>query len=373
MLNFLLYFYAFWVTGYVVAVLYIRHLWKSIAGWHQPIESCPTISVLIPVKNEAENLPLLLTDLARQAYPSESFEVIVINDHSTDDTETVFNTLALPASFKFINLQNGSSKKAALTLGVSEAKFNWIATTDGDCRVSGNWLRAFTEVADNQTVLAAAPVAFWPVQSFFDEMQAVEFASLIATAAAGVAAGQPSMANGANLFYNKAAYLSVGGFAGNKQIASGDDVFLLHSLSQKYPRGIRFVKSKEATVHTKPSKSLASFARQRLRWAAKWKHYKQASAKGLALTVFGVHAAWLSLPLLAWLGVLPLWFLVIAFVTKAGAEGLLLRRVLIDTGQKFYIKAFLCWQLLYSLYAVGFGLAANFVSSVHWKGQKQNT
>src|SRR5690606_26866381 len=122
-------------------------------------------------------------------------------------------------------------KKAAIETGIELAQGTWIACTDGDCRLSPLWLHSFSQmIYDRQPKFISGPVLYHPVQTLWQQVQALEFSALIGMGAASIGLQNPTMCNGANLAYEKDAFLLVNGFAGNEQVPSGDDEFLLHKI-----------------------------------------------------------------------------------------------------------------------------------------------
>ncbi len=100
---------------------------------------------------------------------------------------------------------------------------------------------------------------------FFDHLQAIEFAGLAGTSGATLVTGRPTVCNGANLAYRKAAFEEAGAYAGNLHIASGDDEFLMRSL---LPAIRRTPVCSARVATTQAASTLRAFFRQRLRWAA---------------------------------------------------------------------------------------------------------
>ena len=91
--------------------------------------------------------------------------------------------------------------------------------------------------------------------------------------AAVVSKKQMTMCNGANMAYERAAFYEVGGFAGIDNIASGDDMLLMHKIYKRYPDRVLFLKSKNAIVKTEPVHTIKQFFNQRIRWASKADKY----------------------------------------------------------------------------------------------------
>ena len=89
----------------------------------------------------------------------------------------------------------------------------------------------------------------------------------------------------ANLAFRKSAFVEVDGYAGNMDIPSGDDEFLMRKISGRFPGSIRFLNSADAVVSTRPQESVGAFFAQRLRWAAKWKYNPSVSTVALAFFI----------------------------------------------------------------------------------------
>jgi cellulose synthase/poly-beta-1,6-N-acetylglucosamine synthase-like glycosyltransferase len=200
-----------------------------------PFAKLSAISVLVPFRNEAENLPALLKALAAQTFPKSQLELLLIDDHSTDGGAELAANLAhqLGLNCRVLPLANGRPglppyKKGAITLGVEAATNPLIACTDADCLPHPQWLaRMATPFALNAHLqMLCGPVAIaLPLKSknIFYHFQQTEFAMLVGLGAASLALHCPAMCNGANLAYRHQAFLDVKGYAGNEHQPSGDD------------------------------------------------------------------------------------------------------------------------------------------------------
>jgi cellulose synthase/poly-beta-1,6-N-acetylglucosamine synthase-like glycosyltransferase len=335
----------------------------------------PQLSVLIAARNEATNLPNLLADLQSQTLPPAAFEVIVIDDHSTDDTAAVTTNAARTSAFQLRLLRLAdlpgsarSGKKAALEAAIAVAQAPWIVCTDADCRVQPNWLAAHQQAHDLEAHFVSGPVVLTG-QGPLAALQGLELAGLVASGAAGILLGAPTMCNGANLSYCRASFLAVGGYAGNAQVASGDDEFLLHKLHAAFPGGIRFLQDPQATVRTAAQPTLRQLLRQRVRWASKWQHYQAAAPRQLAVLVLAANVALAggAVALLVQPNLAP--WVAAAWTMKLGADLLFLTPVL----QFFRRVRWLAWvpvlQLAYAPYALLVGLAG-LRGGYEWKGRQ---
>ena len=284
-------------------LLYIAWIGRCLWAWRQlpdlkmPAGFTPRtfITVVVPVRNEENSILLLLQDFATLRYPMELFEILVIDDHSEDGTATQVQEYAVnsPYRLRHLDLRRYSGrrgKKAALQTGVEEAQGEWMVCTDGDCRVNPDWLALMgwqAEVGEGHFL--SGPVHFHPAGNWFQKIQQVEFAALIGIGAASIYLGRPNMCNGANVGFRKNTFAEVGGYDGNEQVASGDDEFLMHKIFERYPRGVRFLKSRSASVRTEAMRTGRSFLQQRVRWASKWPHYRRKDVKLVAFLVFWVN------------------------------------------------------------------------------------
>jgi poly-beta-1,6-N-acetyl-D-glucosamine synthase len=216
-----------------------------IIGWNKSIRASESsrsapeefISVIIPVRNEAKQMERLLVNLAKQHYTN--FEVIIMDDHSSDDTLKIIRSYPMPQLS--VHTNSGQGKKQAITEGVKRSAGQLIVTTDADCSFHPDWLKTMNRYFQDKKVLFLfGGVRIYDTPNFFTKMQAVEFASLIGSAAATAAFNIPTMCNGANLAYRKHVFEEVKGYEGNVHVPSGDDEFLMRKIHKKFPEGILF-------------------------------------------------------------------------------------------------------------------------------------
>jgi cellulose synthase/poly-beta-1,6-N-acetylglucosamine synthase-like glycosyltransferase len=333
----------------------------------------PLFSVLIAARNEAENLPQLLRDLAAQTLPAAHFEVLIADDHSTDATAALVTAAAQDTTFtlRLIELPAAQTgKKAALLTALHAACAPWLVCTDADCRLSPGWLAAYAALLHRQPQanFISGPVLLTGPDSLFMTLMGLEFAGLVGVGAACLARRQPTMCNGANLAYRRAAFEAVGGFADNAHLASGDDEFLLHKIHAAFPGTTHFLTDAAAIARTAAPDSLRALLRQRVRWASKWRHYQSAASRNLALLVLGANVALAAgaVALLKW-PELWLWVLV-AWLLKLGGDAWLLSPVLQFFGRRKWLWGLLPLQLLYAPYALVVG-AAGWRGGYEWKGR----
>ncbi|MBD2720548.1 glycosyltransferase [Hymenobacter armeniacus] len=336
-------------------------------------DPAPLFSVLIAARNEAATLPQLLQDLAAQTLPVAAFEVLIADDHSTDATAALVTAAAAESKFRLrlVSLAEGQTgKKAALQAALQTARAPWLVCTDADCRLGPHWLAAYAAVLQRQPQanFISGPVLLTGPATFFNDLMGLEFAGLVGVGGACLARQQPTMCNGANLAYRRAAFEAVGGFADNAHLASGDDEFLLHNIHRAFPGTALFLADAAAVVRTAAPPTLRALLRQRVRWASKWRYYQSPASRRLAVLVLGANVA-LAAGVgvgLAWPALWP-WVLA-AWGLKLGADAWFLAPVLRFLGRQKWLWLLLPLQVLYAPYALAVGVAG-LRGGYQWKGR----
>lgn len=359
------------LTAYLCMLVVLLAGWVRIRRLPMPPRTGnpPGVSVIVAFRNEASNLESLVRDLSSSAFPADRFEVILVDDHSEDNSrEVVRQVMGDRKNIRLLELPEGlQGKKPALRMGISESRFEIIATTDADCRLSKNWLTCVASFFEEErTKLLLGPVKLSDDGTFFGQLQVLEFVSVAGTTAATLGLGHPVMANGANLAFRKKTFNEVGGYEDNLVVASGDDEFLLRKIYQRYPDGIRYLNYYEAAVTTLPQPDLKSFVYQRMRWAGKWRHNSDPVARGMAAFVLFAQISFLTL-LVSNLNQPNATLVLVAL--KIFLEGVLLAWMSRFLERKFNGWSFLLMQLFYPVYVLVIGLGSTFLP-YHWKGRR---
>ncbi|MCS6823876.1 MAG: glycosyltransferase [Cytophagaceae bacterium] len=354
-----------------------------IAGWIKTKKTIPLrklsntkISVIIPVRNEAENLPKLLNDLNEQTYPFENFEVIVIDDHSEDDTLEILHSFqsrsryALRVYALTEEKKYNSFKKSAIHMAIEKSQGELIVTTDGDCRVNKEWLKTIEEhyVATGASFLVGSVSFIDTPDNLFTRMQIMEHASITGTTCGCIAWHRPTMCSGANLAYTKAAYNEVNGFDGIGNIASGDDEMLMHKIAESNNHKIAFIKNSSSIVLTYPAKKLKEFYQQRIRWASKWKHYQNTDTKILALFIFFYHFTLLICAVYSLMNPRNAVIFLTLIAMKISFEFVFLHLIMKFLHKKFYLLVFFLLAIFHPVYVVIIALRSRF-EKYGWKGR----
>jgi cellulose synthase/poly-beta-1,6-N-acetylglucosamine synthase-like glycosyltransferase len=266
-----------------------KPLLKNESGW-------PSVTVVVPFRNEKNALPALIRSLSEQIYPGPQPQIILVDDHSTD----IEGEFALPEHFRMIQLANDKQgKKQALALGIEKASSKWIVTTDADVTLSKNWLSSLLHQAEEtNAVMICGSVDVQSGGGFLQNFQQMETAILQGAGMAMLEAGVPFLNSGTSLAFRKDAWEKVGGYSSHEQFASGDDVFLMFDMNKQFPGRVISAFLPGAAVKTQPVKTISALLRQRVRWTSKMRGYSSIPVLLIAVVVllsaFGVIFALLT-------------------------------------------------------------------------------
>lgn len=268
-----LYFYFYYMNG----VLQLRKKIKKDKVLFQ--HEKPPVSIVICAKDESENLRKFLPFVLHQDYPE--FEVIVINDGSTDDTEDLLNDLCneyphLRKTFVPVGANNFSTKKLGLTLGIKAAKNDLLLFTDADCMPENkNWLGSMVRNFSPRTEFILGYGAYLHKKGFLNRL--ITFDTLfIAMQYLGMAAKQkPYMGVGRNLAYRKETFFAHKGFASTLHISSGDDDLMVNSACTATNTSIEI--APDSVTWSEPNTSFKGWLYQKARHLSVSAFYKKSS------------------------------------------------------------------------------------------------
>lgn len=362
------------ITALVVLLPYLfcvgLFIWGNLSATKSFTSNSSTtevnVSLIIPFRNEELNLKSLLEGLKQQDYKGGKWEVICVNDHSTDRGRQLVKTYLEKMQYlSLIDLKEHSGKKAAIQEGINKASGELIITTDADCIHRPTWITSIVDAyIQTGADMIIGPVGIEQESGLRTILEETEQAALSSCSSGSAAVGRPVLCSGANLAYKRKLFQSIKPFDANKQIASGDDMFFLHELKKKNEGVmIHFLKNSKGLVQTKASSSWEEWLHQKVRWAAKSKHYTDRDTK-----LFGVFLLTGNLVLVVAFFIKASWLLP-AFLLKYLADTFLLISGKKWTGIKYIPgKAFLL-SLIYPFYSISFVLLS-FIIKPKWKGRR---
>ena len=323
-------------------------------------------TIIVPFRNEAENIPVLLESLSNLNYPNNLFEVILVDDESEERIQIADYRLQITV-IKNIRVSN-SPKKDAISTAMKIVKTDWIISTDADCVVNENWLLTLDNYIQNHEVsMIAGAVTYDCENSFLHYFQQLDLVSLQGATIGSFGLGKGFMCNGANFAYTKAMFETLNGFEGNDTIASGDDVFLLQKAIARFAEKVHYLKSENNIIRTKPLSDWKSLFYQRVRWASKTGSYQSSFGKELGIVVFVGNLS-LVLGFGLWvLGYLAFQNLIFFFLLKFIVDTILLyktNRYLSKARMRYLILS----SVLYPFFSVTVALYSLF-GKYEWKGR----
>jgi cellulose synthase/poly-beta-1,6-N-acetylglucosamine synthase-like glycosyltransferase len=373
------------LLAYSLLLWYYRKSWKALPEFKatevKTESPLPFVSIIIAARNEEINIGACIQSLIAQSYPTDKFEIIITDDHSTDNTVSVVQSFK-EQNIRLLHLSQFTSgevlnsyKKKSIETAIQFAEGELIMTTDADCVVPRKWIETFVSLyLEKNPVFIAAPVVIKAKDDvkfaarFFENFQALDFMTLQGITGASVQKGFHNMCNGANLAYQKRAFYAVNGFEGIDEIASGDDMLLMHKIEKAFPYKIAFLRSRDVIVETQAAASIKDFMNQRIRWASKADHYTDKKITAVLLFVYFINAWILILAIASFFFAKALWLFLISIIWKTIMELIFLFPV-----AKFFRKEKLLWWFLpaqpfHIIYTVIAGWLGKF-GTYQWKGR----
>ena len=367
--------------SWLICLAYISWISLLFVSWIKPKntnikndDNPIGISIVIAIRNESENLPLLLKSIAQLDYPHHLFELIFIDDHSEDNSKEIIKTFIKyhpQITLKLLALKDDVfGKKAALYEAYKKTNHDIIITTDGDVELPTKWLTITSKAFQNPKILMIlGGVKVNYSSSFIGDFQALELLSLIASGAGASGLNQPIMSNGANISFRKNILTKINKNVLKPSIPSGDDMFLMLETKRRFgAKSIMFLKDSSHFIHTSPINHWNELINQRTRWVSKSRHYKDPFLIATSWIVFLQNLllpvlAILSIPLPEVLQILwPIWLI------KVLIDYVFLFNASKFTSQKYLMKNYFLMAFIYPFFISYTAIIGQF-SSFNWKGR----
>ena len=367
-----------------LAITYIGLIHFYVKGWlktpsqntNSKILPTKAITVVVAIRNEEENIEACIKSILNQNFPKELFEVIVVNDFSTDKTLKILSKfkdeITLIKLSEHLPPENAlvPNKKKAITMAVNLAKYDVILCADGDCIYGKNWILSMEQYYKKyQKQFVSGPVDYINDGKLFSNFLQMDLAAMIGVTAGSIGQKKPVMASGANMLFEKTAFIEVGGYEGNDKIPSGDDVFLMQKIFLKNNKAIGFVKNTEAFAKTFAPQTLKEFLNQRIRWTSKSNNLVDNNVRlVLVFNYLFYIATFLSLFVLPWWHLSFLGFGFILFSLKILIDLLFFGNILAFYNKTYLLKWIVVMEILHILYVSLLGFLAVF-GTYKWKGR----
>lgn len=374
---------AFLYIVFLVFLLYFLLMIFIVYGWKKLKFAIPNehektpITVIIPSRNEEQNIGNCLQSILNQNYPTDKLEIIVVDDNSIDRTAQIVNEIALKNAIHISLLKlsdyNIEGKKSAIQKAVSIAKNNLIITTDADCVHHSDWISSISSFYnETKCKMIIAPIELEGANSFLEKFQIDEMLELSILTAGSLGIAMPLMCNGANLAFEKNVFEEVQGYEGNTNIASGDDIFLMRKISKKFGNNsIQYLKSKQAIVKTKAVKNFSEFINQKIRWTSKNFSSTSLWNSFVGGLIFLSNLLILTLVITYFIySFIPLTLLIICAGSKFTIDFLLLHLAAKFFSKKVSALLFLIEEIVYPIYLIAIFVLSITKRNYYWKGRK---
>lgn len=331
------------------------------------------ISIVLSARNEAAHISKCIDQIEKQNFPKDSFEVIIIDDNSDDETYLIAEAALLKSgiTYELIHQPVHQGKKHNLSLAIQKARGSVIVTTDADITYRHpNWLLTVSEYFKTYSPnLLVMPVDFENKSGLVETFQILENLALTGITAGYVGMQKPFLCNGANLAFKKSAYEKVNGYESHMHISSGEDVFLLEEIKKINSTSIHYILLRELIVKTAPVHSLTDLFQQRLRWAYKAKYNPNQFNLFAGFIIMAANLLFLALlvAILKKSVIIP--YLSIFVLSKFVFDFLLLFLASDFLGRVKYIWWLIPFECVYWIYTLIVGIGSLFYKP-YWKGKK---
>ncbi len=320
----------------------------------------PKVSVIVAVRNGEKRIRYLLESLARQDYPSDLLEIIIVNDNSTDRTPIVVSEFITALTdrpdlcIKFI-YNPFSGKKRAVRYGIEKASGEVIITTDADCIVGPEWVRSHASwYAGDGPEMVLAPVVQKAARGFWSHFGVFEFSALQAITEATAVAGHPVMCNAANMSFRRDVYLRHADDL-RPDLPSGDDMFLLAAVMGD-GGAVRHDGSGSAAAETAAAVTAAALLRQRARWASKAFQLRSVPTLTLAAATAACNAAVAAAAVASFISLKFIPLAAAMYAIKTVPDYLMISTEMRKRGTKIHAGMFLLSEIVYPFYFVLVGV-----------------
>jgi cellulose synthase/poly-beta-1,6-N-acetylglucosamine synthase-like glycosyltransferase len=321
------------------------------------------ISIIIALRNEEKNVDGLVESLNQLNYPKEKFEVIFVDDHSTDMTYDKLKTkIDSIINFSVLELKGTEKigKREALTFGIGKSNHPYILITDADCRPQSHWLKAYSNNFNPgyQMLFGIAP--YYQRENLVNKISCFENlkGTLLSFSMASV--GLPYTAAARNFGFTKNAFESLGGYSKTKDTISGDDDLLLReAVKNKIKIGV--VTDSGSFVYSETKNSFNEYFQQKARHTQTSFHYLKRHQVILGFLNL-LNLSFLFSPLLMFFN--PL--LGILFPSKLIIDFIVVKTNQIKFSYKFSIAEIFYLQIFYELLLIIHFFNARF-SEIRWK------
>ncbi|MCL2327318.1 MAG: glycosyltransferase [Bacteroidetes bacterium] len=360
---------------HIILFCYAALVFYALYGWRKKQNVAteifqPTISIIIALRNEVQTIPTLIVSLNALHYPKHLIEILLVDDHSTDNSfaklqELTHNNIL----YKILQCPlEVAGKKQALAWAVEQTNNEYILFTDADCELPSTWISAYVEqIAQHKSAHFFFGLVNHSVEkNFLQQWFTLDFLSLVAMQGGLAKVHKAFSCNAANMCISR--QFAQNQYETNSAYSSGDDVFLLHKAKLIDKEAVVFVGSPKAMVTTNAPETVKQFIKQRIRWASKTGGYRDGWSLTVAAIVYATSFCVLSTIVVS-LITNHYSLIIFAFGVKTLVDVLFFAFTLPTFQKQKLLPQVVVFQVFYVLYIVLIPIfALCFPKS--WKGRK---
>jgi cellulose synthase/poly-beta-1,6-N-acetylglucosamine synthase-like glycosyltransferase len=336
------------------------------------LDFSPFVSVIVCARNEETTMGACLDSLLAQSYQEDLFEVVAVDDRSSDSTPEVLQSYQKRhPELKVVTVTEEpkelTGKQVAMDAGIKEASGEIVMTTDADCVVPPHWIRETVKYFSPPVGMVAG-FSHCGFDSLFSGVQSCDHIFLEGVASAFANLGSPQSCIGNNLSFRRDLYQRLGGFGGIGFTVT-EDTALMQKISAETTSEVLFPQNRDTLVLCEAAKSLGDFFRQRKRWLLGGMKTRMATL-AVVITAFLRNLLFVLSPLflLFQIDLVPL---ICAWMFTLAADLLLLLKFRELLVVKKLLTYYLPFQLFYPFYTTALGLSVIFGKrKIHWKGRE---
>ena len=265
-------------AGLVFPLLYISlciYIFRGLRSVYTRSADRPFITIMVPARNEAQNISACLDSLSRLTYPSTKLEILVLNDRSTDSTQDIISRFcSMHPEIKTVNITDDrdglSGKMNVLAQGIDIARGEIILVTDADCQVTTGWADEMVAHFTSDTGMVGGVTIlkhYDRKNTIFAQVQALDWLFLQGIASGMTGSGRPVSILGNNFAFRRQAYDQTGGFR-KIGFSLTEDMALMQAISRLGTWKIKYPLQEETMIFSRPANSWRELYYQRLRWVS---------------------------------------------------------------------------------------------------------
>ncbi|MBK8552043.1 MAG: glycosyltransferase [Ignavibacteria bacterium] len=364
-----IFFLSLTLLYFLTHLFLLKGLNKSFRLKKNQIQELPKVSVIVAGRNESANIRRCIQSLSRTNYPAGKLEIILVNDHSTDNTfEIMKEATAGLDYFKVINSAESTSnnlkgKANAIDTAISQCTGEIIISTDADCEVPANWVRETVRYYSGNTAMICGFTKIKTDSTLFSKVQSLDWLYLLTLASSSAGLKMILSCVGNNLAFSKKAYNDAGGYS-SIGFSVTEDLALMRKINSYSSLEIKYPIDRECIVETLPCSNLSELFSQKRRW------FRGGIGINFLGYIVGFELYSMNVLLIFGLLFLNVKVFSVLVLMKFISELLLISKVMKTFNMNYLYKYYPAFSIYFAFYGLTLPLSFLFKTGIKWKGRK---